>query len=75
VSRKRPSSAAAVRLLSNEEIAKLVRDVSSDVARDFVKAGDLARALRKAKSDHPWTEDECRLLAELCTTLGVSEDV
>lgn len=68
--RKRPP----VRLLSHEEIAKLVATNAGDVARDFVKAGDLARELRKAKSDHLWTAEECQLLAKLCEVLGVSED-
>ena len=72
--KKSSDGARAIRLLSQEEIAKLVAQNAADIARDFVKAGDIARALRIAKSDRPWTDEECALLAELCAVLGVSED-
>lgn len=38
---------------------------------ELERARVLAAALRAAKSDHPWTEQECGLLANLCTELGV----
>lgn len=63
-----------IRLLSHEEITALVASHAGDIAQDFVRAGDLARALKQAKSTHPWTVEECSLLAELCAALGVSDD-
>jgi len=36
-----------------------------------LKARPLVEALKDAKSDHPWTQEECDLLARLCVIFGV----
>ncbi len=60
--------------LSPKAIAAIAAKHAPEIARDFVRAGDLARALRREKSDHPWTDAECQLLAALCDVLHVSGD-
>lgn len=59
-----------------EEIRASRRAALSD-GIDAVKrlrlARVIARKLRDAKSNHPWTTVECELLAWLCNVLGVEE--
>lgn len=57
---------------SRKRVTTVTRE-AIDALQQVHEARPLARLLRNAKSNHPWTNEECSLLARLCQVLRVDE--